>query len=119
MLGPSKVQHQTKNDISCQHVITNIVHKLHASRISPFIGSAAEAYTTALLDRDEYIVDSIVTHRGNPEKGSTLEFLVRWHNDSSEHDTWEPWAEMKSVSAVHTYLRNNIKTIIPRQYDQD
>ena len=104
MLGPYKVLRQTKNDITCQHVITNIVHKLQANRVSSFIGSAAQAYTTALLDRDEYIVDSIVTHRGDSKKVSTLEFLVRWHNYSSGHDAWEPWAEMKSVSIVHTYL---------------
>ena len=120
LLGPYKVIEQIKNDITCQHVVTNIVSRLHASRVTPYFGTPDTAYTTALLDRDEYIVDFIITHRGNPRKISTLEFLVRWQNYSSEHDTWEPWIEMKKVSAVHLYLQsNNMSHIIPRQFVQD
>ena len=120
LLGPYKVIEQIKNDITCQHVVTNIVSSLHASRVTPYFGTPDTAYTTALLDRDEYIIDFIITHRGNPRKISTLEFLVRWQNYSSEHDTWEPWIEMKKVSAVHLYLQsNNMSHIIPRQFVQD
>lgn len=117
LLGPYEVIEQIKNDITCQHVVTNIVSRLHASRVTPYFGSPDTAYTTALLDRDEYIVDSIITHRGNPKKISTLEFLVRWQNYSSEHDTWEPWIEMKKVSVVHLYLQsNNMSNLIPKQF---
>lgn len=120
LLGPYEVIQQIKNDISCRHVVTNIVSKLHASRVTPYFGSPATAYTTALLDRDEYIIDLIVTHRGNPKKVSTLEFLVRWQNYSAIHDTWEPWMEMKNTSAVHLYLKtNNMKHIIPKQFTKD
>jgi Chromo (CHRromatin Organisation MOdifier) domain len=90
LLGPCEVIEQIKNDITCQQVVTNIVSRLHASRVTPYFGSPDTAYTTALLDRDEYIIDFIITHRGNPRKISTLEFLDRWQNYSSEHDTWEP-----------------------------
>jgi hypothetical protein len=120
LLGPYEVIQQIKNDISCRHVVTNIVSKLHASRVTPYFGSPATAYTTALLDRDEYIIDLIVTHRGNPKKVSTLEFLVRWQNYSAIHDTWESWMEMKNTSAVHLYLKtNNMKHIIPKQFTKD
>jgi hypothetical protein len=85
--------------------------------VTPFIGSKTNAETAALLDHDEYIVDFVITHRGNPKKVSSLEFLIRWHNYSSVHDSWEPWAEMKRVSVVHDYLNNNnMSNIIPTQY---
>ena len=116
LFGPYEVIKQTKNDITCRHVITNIVSKLHSSRVTPIVGSSDAANKAALLDRDEYIVDSIITHRGNPKKATTLEFLIRWLNYSSEHDTWEPW-EVKKVSVVHDYLyANNMSNIVPRQY---
>jgi hypothetical protein len=117
LLGPYEVIKQTKNDISCKHVVTNITSKLHSSRVTPFIGSTTDAQTAALLDRDEFIVDSVITHRGNTKKISSIEFLIRWFNYSSEHDSWEPWAEMKKVSVVHDYLnKNNMSNIIPKQY---
>ena len=120
LLGPYEVIQQIKNDISCRHVTKNVVSKLHTSRVTPFVGSKSEAQSAALLDREEFIVHSVIKHRGNPKKVSSLEFLIRWENYSPEHDTWEPWAEMKSVSAVHLYLsNNNMKTIIPKQYIQD
>ena len=85
--------------------------------MTPFIGSTSDAQTSALLDRDEFIVDFVVTHRGNSRKVSSLEFLIRWHNYSSAHDSWEPWSEMKKVSVVHEYLnKNNMSKIIPQQY---
>ena len=71
LLGPYEVIKQTKNDISCKHVITNIISVLHSSRVTPFIGSNTDAQTTALLVRDEYIVDSVITHRGNLRKYPT------------------------------------------------
>ena len=117
LLGPYEVIKQTKNDITCRHVITNVVLKLHSSRVTLFVGSSDAATSAALLDREEYIVDSVVSHRGNPKKVTSLEFLIRWHNYSSEHDTWEPWAEVKKVSVVHNYLHaNNMSNIVPRQY---
>ena len=117
LLGPYEVIDQAKNDITCRHVITNIVSKLHSSRVTPFVGSSDAASKAALLDRDEYIVESIIDHRGNPKKVTTLEFLIRWLNYSSDHDTWEPWAEVKKVSVVHDYLyANNMSNIVPRQY---
>ena len=117
LLGPYEVIQQTKNDISCKHAVTNVISVLHSSRVTPFIGSDIDAQTSALLDRDEYIVDSVVTHRGNARKVSSLQFLIRWHNYSSAHDSWEPWAEMKKVSVVHDYLeQNNMSNIIPQQY---
>jgi hypothetical protein len=117
LLGPYEVIEQIKNDITCKHVTSNVTYKLHASRVTLFVGSKNDAQSTALLDREEFIVHSVVKHRGNPRKPSSLEFLIRWENYSPEYDTWEPWMEMKKISVVHEYLfNNNMVHIIPSQY---
>ena len=117
LLGPYEVIEQTKNDITCRHVITNIVSMLQSSCVTPFVGSPDAATSAALLNRDEYVVDSVIAHRGNPKKVTNLQFLIRWHNYLSEHDTWEPWAEMKKESVVHNYLHaNNMSNIVPQQF---
>jgi hypothetical protein len=59
LLGPYEVIEQIKNDVTCQHVVTNIVSRLHASRVTPYFGTPDTAYTTALLDRDEYIITAL------------------------------------------------------------
>jgi hypothetical protein len=46
LLGPYVVIEQIKNDITCQHVVTNIVSRLHASRVTPYFGTPDTAYTT-------------------------------------------------------------------------
>ena len=68
---------QTKNDINCRRVVTNIISTLHSSKVTPFIGSNTDVQTTALVDHGEYIVDSVIAHRANPQKISSLAFLIR------------------------------------------
>ena len=64
LLGPYEVTKQTKNDINCRHVVTNIISTLHSSKVT----SNTDVQATALLDHDEYIVNSVIAHRGNPKK---------------------------------------------------
>ena len=52
-----------------------------------------------------YDVTKILSHRGkssNPLK--PLRFLVRWHNFSSKHDTYEPWEHIKDCQAAKEYV---------------
>ena len=40
-------------------------------------------------DRDQYFVEAIVDHRGDPRRKSTLEFRIRWQGfGEEEEDTW-------------------------------
>lgn len=38
-------------------------------------------------DTDVYIVEKILNHR---RKGKTTEYLIKWENYDSDHNTWEP-----------------------------
>ena len=36
-----------------------------------------------------------------------MEFLVHWDGYASDLDSWEPWRILRSVIALHTYLRHH------------
>jgi hypothetical protein len=117
LLGPYMVLSQKNNDIDCEHVVTNNKHTFHADRVSPYIGSKLSAERIGLLDREEYIVDSILTHRGSFSRLRSLEFLVRWKGYDASSDSWEPWSELRNVEPLHDYLRSTSnEQQIPRRF---
>ena len=117
LLGPYIVQSQKVNDIACQHTTLGTQHVFHSDRVTPFLGSPDSITTLGNLDRDEYIVASILAHRGNWKRLHTMEFLVHWDGYDSDLDSWEPWRILRSVIALHTYLRHHgFDKHIPSQY---
>ena len=83
----------------------------------PFIGTQKAASTLGLLDRNEYIVESIVAHTGNPSRLTSLKFLVHWAGHLTDEDTWEPWTSLRTNALLHIYLRNhNLSHIIPEAF---
>jgi hypothetical protein len=54
------------------------VEVLDAERVQLFIGSREQALEAANWDADQYEVKTIISHRGDPTKRSTLEFLVEF-----------------------------------------
>ena len=111
------VKFQNVNDITCEHTTLRSTHVFHSDRVTPFISSPDRITDLGNLDRDEYIVASILAHRGNWKRLSTMEFLVHWEGYSSDTDSWEPWRLLRSVIALHTYLRvHGLEAYIPRPY---
>jgi hypothetical protein len=106
LLGPYTVIIQTKNNVQCEHIITGQEKIFHAERITPFVGSVQDAKKAALLDRDEYIITSILAHRGTFQNKRQLQFLVRWDGYDESSDTWEPWHELMHTQPLHNYLHS-------------
>jgi len=66
----------------------------------------------AIVDRDEYVIDSIVSHRLNPRrKGKTTKqsylYRVRWRGYDPNEDTWEEYKTIKDTEALELYLNDN------------
>jgi hypothetical protein len=116
-LGPYKVILQRDNDITCEHVTLKTRVVLHTSRVHPFFGTLEDAKRISMVDHEEYLVEEILAHKGDTTKKSSLTFLVKWSGYSSEHNSWEPWSELRSNSVLHDYLRRNgLKALIPDEF---
>ena len=117
LLGPYTVKKQNGNNVTCQHTKLESQHVFHADRIMPYIGTEQSAKHIGLLDQEEFIVESIVNHRGNWSNLKSIELLVRWQGYTSEADSWEPWSSLRRVAALHDYLhRINQTKYIPHQF---
>ncbi len=55
------------------------------------------------IDHNEYVVEAIVNHRGNPRKRRHMEFLVRWKGYEQGDHTWESYATVKDLAALDEY----------------
>jgi hypothetical protein len=116
-LGPYKVLSQRNNDISCEHVTLKRKVILHASRVHPFFGTLEDARKISMVDKDEFLVEEIVSHEGDIRRKTSLEFVVKWAGYGSEHNTKEPWSNLRNNSALHDYLRKNgLGRLVPNEF---
>ena len=84
------------------------MEKFHVSRLRHFDVTRCEnPQDVAARDRDEWIVESIVDHRGQGRTKSAYEFRVRWSGFGEESDTWERYATVKDLEALDVYLRGH------------
>ena len=74
--GPYIVTSVNKADISCTHIVTAKKKVFHMEDLKPFIGSAQEAYNAAKCDDDQYVIVKILDYLGDPEKRSSMKFLI-------------------------------------------
>ena len=87
--GPYSVIKQRNNDVECRHIVGGQIESFHGSRIKIFHGSADEAYKTALLDQDQFVVKEFLAYRGEPLKRTTMQFEVHFEAGSI---LWLPWS---------------------------
>ena len=114
LLGPYIVQDQLGNDITCRHLRMNTNHVFHSSRVTPYIGNINDAEDLALLDKDEYVIEAIISHRGNWNHLKSMQFMVKWSGYSTAENTWEPWSSLRRSIQLHDYLRlKNLSKYIP------
>lgn len=57
-----------------------------------------------MRDRDEFVVESITDHTGNPKKKSSLLFRVHFVDYPEAEDSWLPWKEVNELEALDVYL---------------
>jgi hypothetical protein len=67
-LGPFEVLKQSKNDVTCRHVSMGNIKVYHVTTLKLFSGTPEEAYTAAIQDGDQFVIEKITQWRGYPEK---------------------------------------------------
>jgi hypothetical protein len=88
--GPFEVISHVKNEVSCRHCATGKVSEFYSGDLKLFVGDSAEAIRLAMIDADQFQVDSILAYKGNPMLRTSMEFLVRF---SDKQEIWIPWSE--------------------------
>ena len=100
-------------DLATQKTRSVQVHRLHEYFVDEFQTTPNEV---ANKEHDYVSIRCITSHKGNTKKVSTLQFLVKWE-DPSEQDSWEPWGNVRTTAALHTYLNaNNLAKLIPKRF---
>lgn len=112
--GPFLILERKNNTYICQDLLTNTPQEFDVSRLTPWedrenpgVDPGEVRREAALRDREEFVVDSIVDHRGNSKKKSSLEFKIRWLGYSPEEDSWIPYSEAKDLEALDVYLMSH------------
>ena len=102
-VGPVAVRLQLPDSMSRVHPV------FHVSMVKPYVeGSRAQPLPPppVVMDGEEwYNVQAILSHRwAKSGHRHALQYLVRWEGYSPEHDSWEPAAELKTNTALQSYL---------------
>jgi hypothetical protein len=120
--GPFKVVNQYGTRYTLQNLLNGETRDVHVSRIRPYLNtsdtSLEKMRSIAVRDHHEFVVDTVLEHTGDPKKKSDLSFKVRWQGYTDEHDSWEPWKNLRLVDKLHDYLRNNgMAKLVPKTDD--
>jgi hypothetical protein len=88
--GPYEVLIQKKNDVDARHVNLGVTKSFYVEDLKIFHGSKEEAQKAALHDQDQYEVDQLLAYRGDPHTRTTMQFLVRFKDQS---EVWLSWSD--------------------------
>ena len=107
--GPLQIIEKVgENIVQCQDIITGKVLEMHANRLLSFNFEGDpklnEFKELAASDKDEFVVESIIDHTGDPKKRSSLQFRVRWLGFDESEDTWLPYKAVKDLEALDFYI---------------
>jgi hypothetical protein len=106
--GPMIIESREREDLfHVLDLVSNKVYPVHVSRLKKLVVPAGftreQLKDLALNDHQEFKVDHIVDHRGDPRRKAGMEFLVRWLGYEPEDDTWEPYRNVKDLAALDEY----------------
>jgi hypothetical protein len=107
--GPMLVLEPIRDDgFLCQDIISQSQLQVAKSRLKKFHlppdFTQAQLLDLARSDHDEYVVDSICDHRGDPKRKRQLFFKVKWKGFADSEATWEPYSHVRQLAALDAYL---------------
>ncbi len=89
--GPYEVVHHgDTNWVDVRDLVFGDVKTFDQSDLQIFVGTKEDATRLAQFDHNQFIIDSIVAHRGNPDTRTTMEFEVRYLDKTVQ---WQPWSK--------------------------
>jgi hypothetical protein len=117
--GPHRVLRNIGPQYEILNLVTNKTENVHVSRLRPYHQTerSPTPLSVAAKDNQEYIVESIHAHAGDPRRYGSMDFLVRWAGYGPEDDMYIPWAELRNNPVLHEYLfRVGLINTIPKEH---
>ena len=89
--GPYQVVNKLDSIYTIQDLVNGKLITTHIKNLREFLFDPARTnpLDIAVQNRGEFFIDSILEHRGDRQRRSTMMFKVRWLGYGPEHDTWE------------------------------
>ena len=91
---------------------TDKLISIHSSRLQPFFHDQKyhiSPLETAATDNQEYAIDYISAHRGDPSDVHSFEFLIHWLGYDISEATWQPYSTIADTAALDSYLLSHIE----------
>ena len=117
--GPMRVVSGSKSRYLLYDLITHKEKTYHITDIKPFLFDPAttDPVDVARRDYQEFFIEKILEHRGNTNLKSDIEFLVSWLGFTSDHNSWEPYSNLRDTSQLHSYLTEfKMTQLIPAKF---
>ena len=117
LAGPFRVVKHVGPAYTVANLLTSKAHDVHVSRLREFLYDPAITTPVDAAKRDDHqhTVEKVLKHRGVATNKTEMQFLVHWAGLARTEDTWEPWKELRTVEALHTYLRSvGLHRLIPK-----
>jgi hypothetical protein len=113
----------TEGMYTLRDLITMRPKDFHVSCMRPYLydeRTLAPAEVAARDSFDEFVIEKVITHKGNP-RGSKdkIYFLVRWAGYSEKDDTWVSWKDGRNNTAVQLYLHGHTNDRVRRLVNKD
>ena len=107
--GPYQVVNRLGDIYTIQHLVIGKPFDTHISSLRPFFYDPlnVDPKDIAVANEGEFYIDKILDHRGDTNRRTSMEFLVRWLGYTEENDSWEPYSELRDTDQLLTYLRAN------------
>ena len=100
--GPYEVLKHYKNDVTCRHLNTGVVHLFHVDRLKPYFGTLASAKDLAQADGFQQVIVEITAHRGDPLSRKKMDFYIQY----AEGPPCGPWStDLFQSVPYETYCR--------------
>ena len=118
--GPFRVVNRLGDKYSVQNLVTGNTEDYHVTALRPFIydDELVNPRDVALVDKQEFVIESILAHTGNPKSLKSLRFLVKWLGYPDSDNTWEDWKTLRLTLQLHHYLRaHGLARIIPKNLE--
>ena len=118
--GPYQIVAKQRGACLCRDLATNkdLLIKVHLLKPYYHDPETQDPRETALGDKQMFVIQKVLRHRGDPKRKTTLEFLIQWEGFDESANTWEPWKNVRETQQIHAYLKQHktLAKLIPKLF---